>query len=168
MHRLLLSTAVAVSATVPANAEGDIIAKLRTRLALQRETVCGWDELFRNGIATGEPCGKTRGTVLIADGKMPRLKARMQNLAWKGKTFPGDGTLINRWPAGIEAVTAQTSVGTSLFDGQPCLVMQYAADAPIFPGVRDELREIAPGTWLGRNYSDSTGGFKGYFLLQAK
>ena len=168
MKRILLSSAGLLFAATPLMAAGDPLAQLRTRLALQRETICGWDELFRHGTATGEPCGKTKGTVLLADGPMPRLKARMQNLAWKGKTFPGDGTIINRWPVGIEAVTAQNSMGTSLFDGQPCLVMQYAPDAPVFPGVRDELREIAPGTWLGRNYDGSSGAFKGYFLLQAK
>ena len=147
MKRIILSTAATLAVASPLMAEGDALARLRTRLALQRES---------------------RGTVLYAEGFAPRLKARLQNLAWKGKTFPGDGTLINRWPAGIEAVTAQTSMGTSLFDGQPCLVMQYAPDAPIFPGVRDELREIAPGTWLGRNYDGSNGAFMGYFLLQAK
>ncbi len=166
MYRMLLASVATLALTSHSFAEGEFFAKLRTRMALQRETICGWDELFRNGTATGEPCGKTRGTVLLADGPMPRLKARMQNLAWKGKTFPGDGTMVNRWPAGIEAVTATTEMGTSLFDGQPCLVMQYAPDAPVFPGVRDELREIAPGTWLGRNYEGATGTFKGYFLLQ--
>jgi hypothetical protein len=168
MERIILAAAVTLAAASPLMAEGEALAKLRTRLALQRESHCGWDELFRHGTASGEPCGRTRGTVLLADGPAPRLKARLQNLAWKGKTFPGDGTLVNRWPLGLEAVSAQTSLGTSLFDGQPCLVMQYAPDAPVFPGVRDELREISPGTWLGRNYNGDAGEFKGYFLLQSK
>jgi hypothetical protein len=167
MKRLILSSVVALAAADTASAEGDLLAKMRTRLALKRDTQCGWDELFRNGTATGEPCGKTRGTVLSSDGPCPKLKARMQNLAWKGKTFHGDGTFINRWP-GFEAISATTSQGTSLFDGQPCLVMQYDDKAPIFGGLRDELREIAPGTWLGRSYEGATGTFKGYFLLQSK
>ena len=53
-------------------AEGDMFAKLRTRLALQRGSPCGWDELFRNGTATGEPCGKTRGTVLSPTARRRR------------------------------------------------------------------------------------------------
>jgi len=167
MNRLLLATFTALILTVPASANGDPLAAMRTRLALQRESPCGWDELFRHGTATGEPCGKTRGTVLYAEGPCPRLKARLQNLAWKGKTFKGDGTIINRW-VGFEAVTAATSQGISSFDGQPCLVMQYDDKAPIFGGVRDEVREIAPGTWLGRSYEGATGAFKGYFLLQGK
>jgi hypothetical protein len=148
-----------------AMADGTISRNRATRLELQRGDSCWWDELFRQGTVSGEPVGKTRGTVLSAQGHFPKLKARFQGLLWKGKTFRGDGTFINRW-VGFEAVTATVTIGESWFDGQPCVVMQYAADAPVFGGVRDELREIAPGTWLGRGVDSTTGRVKNYFLLQ--
>lgn len=167
MKRLLLTGLAALAGSATASAEGDLLAKLKTRMALQRESTCCWDELFRNGTATGTPCGKTNGTVLSADGPCPRLKARLQSLAWKGKTFHADGTFINRWP-GFEAVSSTVIIDVSRFDGKPCLVMQYDDKAPVFGGLRDEVREIAPGTWLGRSYVAATGEFKSYFLLQAK
>ena len=56
----------------------------------------------------------------------------------------------------------------SWLDGRPCLVMQYAPDAPVFGNVRDELRQIAPGVWLGRSYDAATGHPKNWFVLREK
>lgn len=135
------------------------------RRALQRGTPCSWDATFRTGAAV-VPCGKTEGTVLYSEGKLPKLKAHLQGVPWRGKNFRGDGTMINRWP-GFEAVTATVSTEASWFDGLPCVVMQYAANAPIFPGIRDEIREVSPGVWLGRSYDGASGTLKGYFSLRS-
>jgi hypothetical protein len=102
------------------------------------------------------------------DGKHPRLKARLQGVVWKGKTFHGDGTFTNRWLGGVHAVSAGVCVEPSWLDGQPCLVMQYAPDAPVFGNVRDELRQIAPDVWLGRSYDAATGHPKNWFVLRGK
>jgi hypothetical protein len=143
------------------------VQSLHDRGELRRLDQCQYDELFRNGTACDAPCGKTRGVVLYSEGRHPKAKARLQGMIWKGKTFRGDGTFINRWP-GFEAVTASVEFGVSRFDEKPCLVMEYAPDAPVFGGVRDELREISAGVWLGRSTEAATGRFKNYFLLQAK
>src|SRR5436309_2133589 len=108
--------------------------------ALARATPCCWEALFRQGTVGCGPLGPTRGTVLYADGAHPRLRARLQGAVWKGKTFHADGTLTNRWLGGVRAVSAAAGVGPSWLDGRPCLVVQYAPDAPVFGGVRDELR----------------------------
>lgn len=134
------------------------------RLA-RKASVCDYEEWFRRGVADGIPCGKTRGTVLYSEGHWPKLKARLQGSVWKGKHFHDDGKLTNRW-RGFEAITAQVSIGESRLDNQPCIVMEYADDAKIFGGVRDELRRIAPGVWLGRSLDSATGQFKCYFLLR--
>jgi hypothetical protein len=136
--------------------------------ALPQGTPCDWEALFRQGTLGCEPLGPTRGTVLYADGRHPRLKARLQGVVWKGKTFHGDGTFSNRWLGGVEAVSAGVCVEPSCLDGQPCLVMQYAADAPVFSNVRDELRQIAPDVWLGRSYDGATGRPKNWFVLRGK
>lgn len=165
MKRILLALGVAALLSSPVSAGGPILQKMQQRLGLQRGDMCSWDEQFRNGTVGCMPCGKTSGTVLYADGHFPKLKARMQGTAWKGKDFHGDGTFTNRW-IGFEAISTTVTTGTSWFDGQPCIVMEYPPNAPVFGGVRDELREISPGTWLGRNYEIATGKHKGYFLLQ--
>jgi hypothetical protein len=134
----------------------------------RRAAPCCWEALFRQGTLGCGPRGPTRGTVLHADGKHPRAKARLQGVVWKGKTFHGDGTFTNRWVGGILAVSADARVEPSWMDGRPCLAMQYAPNAPVFGNVRDELREIAPGVWLGRSYDAATGRAKNWFVLRGK
>ena len=136
--------------------------------SLHQATPCCWEALFRQGALGCGPLGLTRGAVLYADGKHPLLKARLQGFVWKGKTFHGDGTFTNRWLGGVHAVSAGVRVEPSWLDGQPCLVMQYAPDAPVFGNVRDELRQIAPDVWLGRSYDGATGHLKNWFVLCGK
>jgi hypothetical protein len=127
-----------------------------------------WESLFRQGTIGCGPLGPTRGAVLDADGPHPRAKARLQGVVWKGKTFHDDGTFTNHWLGGVRAVSAGVCVEPSWLDGRPCLVMEYAPDAPVFGGVRDELREIAPGVWLGRSYDAATGRPKNWFVLRGR
>jgi hypothetical protein len=134
---------------------------------LRRSDVCCWEALFRQGILASAPCGPTRGTVLAADGAFPRLKARFQSTVWKGKTFHSDGTFTNRWLAGVTAGTHPVRIEPSWLDGQPCLVLPYPPHARAFPNVRDELRLIAPNTWLGHSYDSCTGQTKNWFVLLA-
>ncbi len=129
-------------------------------------TPCCWETLFRQAALGSVPLGPTRGTVLYTDGRHPQVKARLQGVVWKGKTFHGDGTLTNRWLGGVQAVSADAHVGTSWLDGQPCLVMQYAPKAAVFGNLRDELREVAPGVWLGHSYDAATGRPKNWFVLR--
>ncbi len=124
--------------------------------------------MFRAGTVGCEPLGPTRGTVLYADGKHPYARARVQGAIWKGKSFHGDGTFTNRWVGGIRAGSTGIRLEPSWLDGQPCFVMQYPPDALVFRNVRDEIREVAPGVWLGRSYDCVSGKAKNWFLLQCK
>jgi hypothetical protein len=137
--------------------------------SLRKATPSCWESLFRQGSVGCDHPGRTRGTVLYADeANHPRVKARMQGVVWKGKTFHDDGTFTNRWLGGIQAVSAGVCEEPSWLDGQPCLVMQYAPDARVFANVRDELRQIAPDMWLGRSYDAATGQPKNWFVLRGK
>src|SRR4051812_29996792 len=127
--RPLLAAVAALSVASPTLA-GNPAASLRDA------TPCCWEARFREGTVDCNPVGPTRGIVLHADGKHPRLKAHLQGVVWKGKTFHGDGTFTNRWLGGIQAVSADVHVEPSWLDGQPCLVMQYAPDAAVFGNVR--------------------------------
>lgn len=157
----LLAAFVAFALATPTRA-GDPAAALRDK------SPCCWEAMFREGTLGCGPLGPTRGTVLYTDGSHPRLKARLQGVVWKGKTFHGDGTFTNRWLGGVQAISADYRVEPSRLDGQPCLVMQYAPDAPVFGNARDELRQIAPGVWLGRSYDASTGHPRNWFVLRGK
>ncbi|MGL4421898.1 MAG: hypothetical protein ACRCZF_14620, partial [Gemmataceae bacterium] len=96
------------------------------------------------------------------------FKARMQGVAWKGKTFHGDGTFTNRWLGGFQLISATVRIEPSWLDGQPCFVMQYPSGTPVFGNVRDELRMIGPNQWLGHGYDSRTGQTKNWFLLQGR
>jgi hypothetical protein len=135
---------------------------------LRRCDTCELESLFRCGVLACAPCGPTRGTVLVADGALPRLKARLQGSIWKGKTFHADGTFTNRWLGGVSAGTHAVRVDPSWRDGLPCLVLQYPPDAKVFANVRDELRLIAPNFWLGVSYDATTGRTKNWFVLDGR
>jgi hypothetical protein len=52
---------------------------------------------------------------------------------------------------GLRAVRATVSYGESSLDGGPAVVIDYSASR-VFSGVRDEVREVAPGLFLGLTY----------------
>jgi hypothetical protein len=59
--------------------------------------------------------------------------------------------MINRLAGGREAVTASVYVGESWLDGKPSLILDYAGSKS-FGDVRDEMREVSPGFFVGLTY----------------
>ncbi|MCB5164410.1 hypothetical protein LG634_06120 [Streptomyces bambusae] len=114
------------------------------------------DQLFRSSPAGVIPTGEGRGTVLPARGA--RLSAAVARLArivaWKGKVFdPGRGELLNRvTPFGVAAIRAEVYRGPSRLDGAECTVLDYSRTSFLARWIRDEIREIAPGVYLGIVY----------------
>ena len=70
---------------------------------------------------------------------------------------------------GLKAIEAQVYPGESWLDGGPSLVMDYRGTSKVWRNVRDELREVAPGLFLGVMYEDRCTGpkFRMFFALQA-
>lgn len=114
------------------------------------------------------PVGTGKGRVLhLCDTKMPRMKARMANSVWKGKQFACDGSFINRWVGRIRCLDSEAVIGPSWYDGNPCIVMEYPEGTPLFENMRDEIREISPGLYIGRFYEKCPEPkFRGYFALE--
>jgi hypothetical protein len=166
MRNFLMAIFLTVGSLATADADGTLFERVRTRAGLARQSPCGYEHLFASGSAS-VPCGRTAGTVLHVCGGHPKLAAKMQSGVWKGKTFtPCD--IRNRWLLGVTAINTAWRIDTSRVDGQPCLVMEYPAGTPVFGGLRDEVREVAPGTWLGRCTDSTTGELKNWFLLQQR
>ena len=46
-------------------------------------------------------------------------------------------------------------MGKSLFDGKPAIVLDYTKTSLVAEHIRDEIRQIAPNTYLGRVYWDN-------------
>jgi hypothetical protein len=87
---------------------------------------------------------------------------------WFGKLFLADGTLINQW-RGVQAVKAVVGPGTSWVDGGPAVVMDYRGSSLVWARVRDEMRAVRPGLYLGRMFVERAAAprFKMFFVLEA-
>ena len=116
------------------------------------------DDLFSTSPAGDIPNGEGDGTAIIASGTVfsPEIAALINIFTWKGKTFDAaHGTLTNRILAfGLNAIVAQVYKDSSWFDNKECIVLDYSKTSLVAKHVRDEIREIAPGTYLGLVYWD--------------
>lgn len=135
---------------------------------LQRMSATELELLYRSAEVGTPPVGKAKGKVLlVTTAHMPKLRARMQNVAWKGKTIAADGSFQNRWIGGLEWIGSEYVIGPSWIDGQPTVVIDYAPGTPLFGNTRDELREVAPGLYLGPLYDlRKCPSFKGWIALE--
>lgn len=130
------------------------------------------ETLYAAGTLTPVPHRFLPGTAIFDPGtpKAAR-KARRIGLVWKGKVFTPDGIMINRLPFGVEAVKARVFVAESWYDGQPTLAFDYCGESKKFAHVRDEVREICPGLYLGLTYLRQPCGapkLSNYFVLDAR
>ena len=112
------------------------------------------DALFANAPAGEIPTGKGRGQALMATGTFASrpLIAMVRLLAWQGKEFDGPTHSLRNLisPFGVRAITADVYVDASRLDGRPCIVLDYSKTSRLAKWVRDEIREIEPGLYLGR------------------
>lgn len=114
------------------------------------------DALF-TGLETGPiPDGEAKGTAIIAPGTpFSGEIARMINIfAWQGKVFDGtEGVLRNHILVfGMKAIIARVYKGESWLDHKECIVLDYSTTSMIAHWVRDEIRMVQPGLYLGKVY----------------
>ena len=114
------------------------------------------DALFSAHEAGPIPDGEAEGTAIIAPGTaFSGPISRMINLfAWQGKVFDAEhGTLRNNiLPFGLKAIVAQVYKGPSWHDQKECIVLDYSDTSTVAQWVRDEIRMIEPGLYLGKVY----------------
>jgi hypothetical protein len=111
------------------------------------------DDLFGSSPAGDIPSGEAQGTAIIASGTVfsPEIAELISLFGWKGKTFDAvHGTLRNRILAfGIDAIVAEVYKGDSWFDSKECIVLDYSKTSIVAGRIRDEIRQIGPGMYLG-------------------
>ena len=112
--------------------------------------------------------GVARGRLLcVTDHRLPRLKVGLSNAFWRGKCADEDGAFINRWVGGVQVLNSHYVVGPSWVDGRPALLFDYPPETALFGNMHDEVREIAPGLYLGPIYDRCPcPKFRGYLALQ--
>ncbi len=111
------------------------------------------DELFAGAPAGSIPVGVGRGQALIASGTFAArpMVAFVRLLAWQGKEFDSRGRTLRNLisPFGIRAIKADVYVDASHLDGRPCIVLDYSKTSRVAGWIRDEIREVAPGLYVG-------------------
>jgi hypothetical protein len=116
------------------------------------------DNLFSDSPSGDIPNGEAQGTAVIAPGTSfsQEIAALISIFGWQGKTFDAPhGTLRNRiLPFGLNAIVAEVYKGQSWFDDKECIVLDYSKTSLLASHIRDEIRQIGPGTYLGVVYWD--------------
>jgi hypothetical protein len=114
------------------------------------------DQLFTGSPAGDIPDGKAVGTAIIAPGTGLTLGIAgvIRRFAWQGKVFDAAGRRLQNLvsPFGIRAVVANVYKAASLFDGKECIVLDYSRTSLVAHFIRDELRQIGPGLYLGKAF----------------
>jgi len=116
------------------------------------------DALFSAHDAGPIPDGEAKGTAIIAPGTHGSEKiAEFINIfAWQGKVFDAKAGLLRNHilAIGLKAIIARVYKGPSLLDGKECIVLDYSETSLVASHVRDEIRQIEPGFYLGKVYWD--------------
>jgi len=126
------------------------------------------DELFTNSPVGDIPDGEGKGTAIIAAGTRftPEIAGFINHFAWQGKIFDAKAGLLKNkiLPFGLAAIVAQVYKGESWFDGKECIVLDYSQTSLVAGWIRDEIRMIQPGFYLGEVFGGKTRIF--HFSLQ--
>jgi hypothetical protein len=128
-------------------------------------TIAGWldlsrdalDELYRNASAGPIPEGDTLGTAIAWSVPFTREFAQLAKwLAWQGKVFELNadgqtGVLRNKiLPIGAKLIVARVYREASWIDGKETIVIDYTSTSLVAQKIRDEIREVTPGHYLGK------------------
>jgi hypothetical protein len=116
------------------------------------------DELFKNSPAGDIPDGDSQGTALIATGTPigPHIAEIINHFGWQGKEFDAkEGVLVNKLLVfGLKAVIASVYKGPSWIDNKECIVLDYSKTSLLAHRVRDEIRNIGQGLYMGPVFWD--------------
>lgn len=116
------------------------------------------DDLFSGSPSGDIPNGEAEGTAIIAPGTTfsAEIASLINIFDWKGKTFDAEhGTLRNRILAfGLNAIVAEVYKAPSWFDNKECIVLDYSKTSLVAEHIRDEIRQIDKGFYLGIVYWD--------------
>jgi hypothetical protein len=128
------------------------------------------DKLFAASPPGPIPNGEAEGTAIVDPGtvRAPEVAKLINHFVWQGKIFDAKTkTLVNHiGPFGLKAILAEVYLGQSLIDKKDCIVLDYSKTSLVAKHIRDEIRQIAPKTYLGPVYWDGKKLF--FFALQFK
>ncbi len=129
--------------------------RIKKWLSLSRDEL---DQIYKNAEPGTIPSGDTRGTAIITGSLLAKSYAAFARLfSWQGKVFDlfaadcDKGLLINKiTPFSLSFIVAKVYRGKSWMDGKDTIVIDYSTTSFFAKKIRDEIREIEPGIYLGK------------------
>ena len=129
--------------------------RIKKWLQMSREEL---DEIYKNASAGELPNGDTRGTAILAGSLFSKSVAALARLvAWQGKVFDifapnaDAGVLVNKITYfSLTFIVAKVYRDASWMDGKDTIVIDYSTTSFFAKKVRDEIREVEPGLYLGK------------------
>jgi hypothetical protein len=126
------------------------------------------DELFIVSPAGDIPDGESKGTAIIGAGSSltPEIAGFINYFVWQGKIFDARAGLLKNkiLPFGVAAIVARVYKGESWLDRKECIVLDYSQTSLVAGWIRDEIRMIEPGFYLGQAFGGRARLF--HFVLQ--
>jgi hypothetical protein len=127
---------------------------------LMKMTQAQLDDLFKQSPAGPIPDGEAQGTAIIAPGtELEGTAAKFIHFfAWQGKVFDAKaGELRNKiLPMGFKAIIAKVYKDPSWYDGKECIALDYSQTSLLAHWIRDEIRMVGDGVYLGIVYWGKT------------
>jgi hypothetical protein len=128
---------------------------IKTWLTKSREDL---DAIYRDAAPGEIPSGDTQGTAILAGSIFAKFVATFARIfAWQGKVFDlfsadhQSGVLVNKVsPFSMKLIVAKVYRDTSWLDGKDTIVIDYSKTSFLAKVIRDEIREVEPGVYLGK------------------
>lgn len=116
------------------------------------------DDIYKESSVSSIPMGDTKGTAIMAGSMFSKIIALLAKLFfWQGKVFdmfPPDyekGVLVNKiTPFSLTFIVAKVYKDKSWMDGKETIVIDYSKTSFFAKKIRDEIREVEPGIYLGK------------------
>lgn len=124
-------------------------------LGMDREAL---DAIYAAADAGAIPEGDTRGTAIVTGSFFARWYARFARMfGWQGKVFDifsadrQSGLLVNKvTPFSLTFIVAKVYRSDSWLDDRETIVIDYSGTSFFARKIRDEIREVEPGVYLGK------------------
>ena len=126
------------------------IATLDDLMSCQQKDL---DKLYSQSVAGEMPNGDSEGKAIFFPGSIANeLVTRIASHVWHGKVFNLRNKILVNKIFGFQAIKANIFKGESWFDGKESTIIDYHDTSFLASPIRDEIREIGPGLYLGRAY----------------
>jgi hypothetical protein len=116
------------------------------------------DQIYCDAAAGEIPTGDTQGTAILAGSVFAKFVATLSRIfAWQGKVFDlfsadrQSGVLVNKvTPFSLKLIVAKVYLDKSWMDDKDTIVIDYSKTSFLARVIRDEIREVEPGVYLGK------------------